>query len=116
MRLLIAGSRGFDRYDLMRSALDRLLEGAEVDCVVSGGARGADSLGERWATEHGLRIERHLPDWETYGRSAGIRRNRQMCVSADILVAFWDGESRGTAFTIGFMRSLGKPVHVYTYR
>jgi hypothetical protein len=84
--------------------------------VVSGGATGVDELGEAWAKAQGIPITQFLvskADWDTYGKSAGPRRNRVMAAYGDALLAIWDGASRGTANMIAEMRSLGKPTIVW---
>lgn len=104
MKLIIAGSRDFDNYDLLADKLDTFLGGGKSEFypleVVSGGARGADRLGERWADEAGCTVKRFLADWETHGKAAGIMRNIEMAQYADALLAFWDGKSKGTRHMI----------------
>jgi len=68
--------------------------------VVSGGARGVDSYGEAWAKARGIAIKRFPADWSTHGKKAGFLRNVQMAEYADVLVAVWDGKSRGTRHMI----------------
>jgi hypothetical protein len=116
MKILIAGSRGFNDYALLCKVMNYLFKDKKIDVIISGGAYGADKLGERYAREHNIAIKQYLPDWQTFGKSAGIRRNKLMCYDADMLVAFWDGESRGTKFTIEFMESLDKPYEVCYYK
>ena len=116
MKLLIAGSRGFKDYKSLCETIEQLFNDEKIDLIISGGAYGADQLGERYAKEHGIPVKQYLPDWNMYGRSAGIRRNRIMCQVADCLIAFWDGESRGTRFTIEYMKSLGKRYEVCLYK
>lgn len=116
MKLLIAGSRGFQDYSGLCEVLHQLFKDEKIDLIISGGARGADQLGERYAKEHNIPVKQYLPDWDLFGKSAGIRRNKTMCENADCLVAFWDGESRGTRFTIEYMQSLGKQTKVCLYR
>jgi len=97
-KLIIAGSRGFTDYNLLKWTLT---EWEDVDCIiVSGGAKGADSLGELWARIHDKPIDRFLPDWKQYGKSAGYRRNADMAAHANHLCAFWDGKSKGTQHMI----------------
>jgi glycerophosphoryl diester phosphodiesterase len=83
---------------------------------VSGGARGADTFGEQYAKVHGFDIKQFLPDWEGKGKGAGFIRNAEMADYADYLIAFWDGESRGTKHMIDTALSKGLEVHVYRYR
>ena len=82
--------------------------------VVSGGARGVDQLGERWARDNGCQVKRFLPNWSRDGKAAGHIRNRQMGDYADALVAIWDGKSRGTAGMIEYARGRGLKVFVKT--
>ena len=110
MRLIIAGSRTFTDYQLLCHTLaperHRLTE------VIHGGARGADQLGFRWAVRHGIRSRCFAAQWESFGKSAGVRRNHQMAQAGDVLVAFHVNNSPGTAHMIACMRALGKPVVV----
>ncbi len=82
-------------------------QGAQVP---TGGARGADRLGFRWAWQHTVPSQCFRAEWERFGKAAGVRRNHQMAQAGDVLVAFWDGQSPGTAHLIQCMRALGKPV------
>lgn len=68
----------------------------EITVVLSGGARGIDKMGEDWAVQHGLPIDIYPALWNKHGKAAGPIRNARMAENADALVAFWDGESRGT--------------------
>ena len=79
---------------------------------VSGGCRGADMMGERYARENGYGVERYSADWEKYGKSAGPMRNRQMAQVCDYVICFWDGASRGTGSMIDHARKLCKPIRV----
>ena len=102
-KVVIAGSRDFNDYPLLKKSCDTILTGKIIThkiIVISGGARGADLLGERYARERGYEIRRFIPDWNKDGRSAGIIRNRKMIDIADGLIAFWDGISRGTRHSI----------------
>ena len=84
------------------------------DCeVVSGAARGVDSIAAAAAREVGLAVREFPADWAHLGRGAGFVRNRAIVEAADVVVAFWDGRSRGTAHTIGLAREAGRRVVVY---
>jgi hypothetical protein len=74
--------------------------GKRISVVLSGGARGADKLGEAWANKVGLPIEVRLAKWDELGKRAGYIRNREMARDADVVVVFWDGESKGTKHMI----------------
>lgn len=115
-RVIIAGGRDFDDYLLLCKTMDKLLVNVtERIIIISGTARGADSLGERYAAEKGYEVRRFPADWEKYGKSAGYRRNERMAEYADALVAFWDGESRGTANMISLAEKRGLKVRVKRY-
>lgn len=99
IRLIVAGSRTFDDYELLSTSILTNFKIDEVH-IVSGGARGADSLGERFAREHGCMMTRYPAEWDLYGKSAGYRRNEQMARNADACIVFWDGASKGTKHMI----------------
>ena len=111
MKTIIAGSRSFNDYELMCSLMDQV--DFWITEVISGGARGADKLGERWAVDNGIPYELFLADWDGYGKSAGMIRNKQMANNADALVAFWDGESKGTANMINVAKKRGLKVVIF---
>ena len=111
MRLIIAGGRDFDDVELM---FDSLLD-YFPKCVVSGTARGADRLGERWAVNHGVHVVQMPANWDEDGKAAGYRRNERMARYATHLVAFWNGESRGTKHMIDIARREGLVVKIVRY-
>jgi len=76
---------------------------SQVTEIVSGGARGVDRLGERYARQRGLPCTVFPAQWGKYGKSAGPIRNAEMAKYADYGVAVWDGESRGTAHMLKLM-------------
>lgn len=114
MKIAVVGSRTWHERSVIEEVLDRALEryGAEL-AIVSGGARGADSIGEDWARRNGVPITVHLPDWSRYGRSAGFRRNELIVRDADCVLAFQMAGSRGTQHSIDLARRSGTPVHVW---
>jgi hypothetical protein len=117
-KLIVAGGRDFNDYQLVVRVLLAMekTEFADVGVsIVSGMARGADSLGVRFAKEHDVTLHMFPADWDKHGKSAGHRRNRKMGDAADGLLAFWDGKSKGTEGMIQYMKSLGKQVTVITY-
>ncbi|MFA6731032.1 MAG: SLOG family protein [Eubacteriales bacterium] len=81
--------------------------------IITGGAEGIDTLAERYADEK--RISKHVirPDYLKHGRAAPLVRNQRIVNLADIIVAFWDGESGGTAFTVKYARQVRKPLKIY---
>ena len=116
MRVIIAGSRGFADYAFLRQKMDYLLsETPGGITIVSGGARGADSMGERYAGERGYEVARYPAEWEKYGKSAGYRRNAVMAANADALVAFWDGKSPGTRHMINLAMEKGLKIRLVLF-
>ena len=117
MVVIVAGSRTITNAEQVAEAIRQ--SGFPVTEVVSGTARGVDTLGERWAATHGVPVRRFPADWERYGRAAGARRNVQMLEHAAAapegggLVAVWDGVSRGTWHMIHVARQRGLAVHVH---
>lgn len=111
-RLVVAGSRDFDDYTLLSAELDKLLAGKTNITIVSGTARGADRLGERYAAEHNLRIERFPAEWEKYHKGAGPVRNMKMVQSADAVIVFWDNDSSGTKNIIECARKQDIPYRI----
>ena len=126
LRVIIAGSRDFNDYKLLKkSAIEIITKKTmlpDLTRIVSGGARGADTLGERFANEMGLEISRFIPDWEGLGKRAGYVRNAEMAKFAveddnyGVLIAFWDGQSRGTKHMIDLANKYGLEVHVVNYK
>jgi hypothetical protein len=95
--------------------MDEVAARIDIDEIVCGEARGADSLGRRWAIENNIPVASFPADWNKYGCSAGIRRNEWMGSYADYVIAFWDGESRGTKHMIHYMEQNDKHGEVYLY-
>ena len=118
-RVIIAGTRSFSDYELLRDSCNNLLsekQRTHTVVVISGTARGADQMGERYARERGFQLRRFPADWEQYGKSAGHIRNAKMADNADALIAFWDGESKGTKNMIDNARRKGLAVRVIQYQ
>jgi hypothetical protein len=111
VKTIIAGSRGISDYQHILDAVR--LSGLTVTEVVSGGARGVDRLGERWAHEHGVRVRKFIPDWSELGRSAGPVRNAEMAEYSEALIAIWNGSSRGTKHMIDYATAIGLRVFVH---
>lgn len=101
MRVAVVGSRFFTDYDYVKSSLDKISEVDKITVIVSGGARGADSLGERYARENGIEFVLFAADWNKHGKAAGPIRNKQLIEEGkpEMVVAFKPG--KGTMNTIG---------------
>ena len=111
-RLVVAGSRGFDSYERLSAELDKYLKGRSNVTIISGTARGADRLGEKYAQEHGYKIEQVPAQWAKYHQGAGPIRNKQMVKTADAVLVFWDNESSGTRNIIECARVENSPCKV----
>lgn len=117
-RVIIAGGREFQDYELVKDRVGYYIQNelqSDSVVIVSGHASGADTLGERYAHEHGLKCELYPADWKSYGKAAGPIRNGQMADAAQALIAFWDGESRGTKNMIETAKANGLKVIVVRY-
>ena len=111
MRTIIAGSRSITDYAVVEEAVRA--SGIQPSVVLSGAARGVDVLGERWAADQRIPLERYPADWDRLGRGAGFVRNLAMAKKADALIAVWDGASRGTRRMIQYATDHGLKVYVH---
>ena len=110
MRAAIIGSRSFGDMSLLEKTLSDYVD--EISEVVSGGARGADSLGAAWAKSRGIPTNIFLPEWDKYGRGAGFVRNKLIVENSDVVFAFWDGMSKGTKSSMDMAQMIGKKIIV----
>ena len=108
-RIAIVGSRDFSNARLLGDTMEEYL--GTVRLVISGGADGADRMGARWARKNGIPTEIFEPDHKRY-RHPYHHRNRLIAEACQLLVAFWNGHSSGTAYTIGYARTIGRAVRV----
>jgi hypothetical protein len=117
-KVIVAGSRGFNDYRILKENCNNFLrEKKKTDnvIIVSGHARGADLLGEKYANDENFDLEVYPANWKKFGTSAGFRRNEQMAEVADALIAFWDGKSHGTKHMIEIAKNNGLNVRVVEY-
>ena len=116
MRVVVSGSREWGRIPEERERVYERLVALPPDTIVlHGNARGADEIADQAARYLRLKREPHPADWRMLGRRAGIVRNVQMLdTQPDLVIAFWDGESRGTDHMIQTARKRGIPVEVHT--
>lgn len=106
MKLLVAGSRSITNFDLSPYISN------DVDIIISGGARGIDTLAEQYADLHCLSKYIIRPRYDLYGRTAPLKRNEQMVDIADEILIVWDGLSKGTQHTIKYAKKINKPLTV----
>ena len=127
MRIIIAGGRNFSNYELLKTSCIKIIKGLEFPnnpnnhTIVSGGANGADKLGERFAKESGYELRVFPADWDKNGKSAGFIRNKEMAEFAkedsdySMLIAFWDGKSKGTDNMIELGKKMLNAVKIVRY-
>ena len=107
MKIAIVGSRTLFVSDIAKYIPD------DVDEIVSGGAKGIDMCAKEYAIKNGIKLTEFLPDYRRYGRyAAPIKRNIQIVEYADVIIAFWDGKSRGTKFVIDKAYDMKKTINV----
>jgi len=118
----VVGSRSFHDYDRLKKVLDLEIKNARIYKpdrnirIVSGGARGADTLARRYAySRDDVKYTEHKPDWKKYGRKAGIVRNMEVIRNSGRIIAFWNGKSKGTKHVIATARQVGKNVKVVQF-
>lgn len=111
MTILICGPRHFEDiliYKILAQVMYNL--GVNPDKIISGGARGVDTYAKQYAERYNIPFQEFKPDWKKYGKGAGHVRNQEMVDIADMVVALWDGKSKGTKSTIDKANKKGIPV------
>ncbi len=115
-KIVVAGTREFNDYRLLCDVLDFHINGEQV-IIISGNAKGADSMGEVYASSHNLKCVKFPPDYETYpSKVAPLKRNEERAKEATEGIIFWDGVSRGTWNMIQQLRKYKKKVTIINYR
>ena len=117
-KIIIAGGRDFMDYNLLKEKTNKILQEKRVShkiVIISGCARGADTLGLRYASENAFDVEEHPANWDKYGKKAGYMRNVEMAENANALIAFWDGKSKGTKHMIDIATERNLPTRVIKY-
>ncbi len=107
MKVAVVGSRGLWVPNLGRYLPEDVTE------IISGGARGVDTCAREYALANGIKLTEYLPEYDKYGSVAPLKRNITIIESADLVLAFWDGSSRGTVHVIKNCKSRGIPVRVF---
>lgn len=111
MKTIIAGTRDATDYSLIEESVKQ--SGFLITEVVSGCARGIDTLGEQWAQNNGIPVKRFPADWNRFKKSAGPIRNQQMAEYSEALIAIPSPTSRGTVDMINRARKLNLKVFIY---
>ena len=109
MKVAVIGSRGLIVNDLGKYLPENTTE------IVSGGAKGIDTCARNYALSHDLKLTEFLPEYNKYGRGAPLKRNLQIIEYADVVIAFWDGKSRGTKYVIDNCKKQGVQVDVHIF-
>ena len=115
LKIVIAGCRYYNNYDEAKDYIDfciREIKKNNTIVILSGGCRGADAIGERYAIENGYEISKFVANWDKYGKAAGPIRNEQMAIEADYIICFWDYKSRGTKSMIENAKKYSKPYKI----
>ena len=115
LKVIVAGGRDFFDYKLLCKKLYIILSKKENVIIVSGEAKGADKLGERYAREHNLAISSFPAIWNQHGSRAGFIRNEEMAKNADACVCFWDGKSVGTKHMIQTAETMKLKLRIINY-
>ena len=113
-KVVIAGGRDFDNFEAMQKILD-LIKWESDDVIVSGTARGADTLGEKYANLKGINVIRFPAQWSMYGRSAGFKRNEEMAKFCTHGIVFWDGKSKGSEHMINLLKKYNRTYKIIRY-
>lgn len=111
-KLGIIGTRTFNDYELLKSEVDKI----PTKLIISGGATGADLLAEEYAMKNNISLITHIADWDKHGKSAGPIRNKLIVEHSDFILAFWDGQSKGTKNCLQIAKKLGKPFKIVRYK
>ena len=113
-KVIVAGTRTYNNYQELKQVLDEVLINKKPNIeIVSGGARGADHLGEIYANDNNYQLKIFPADWDIYGKAAGYIRNEQMARYADACVVFWDKQSRGSKHMIDLANKYHLQLFVY---
>lgn len=112
-KLAIIGGRDFKNYSLMTKLLENYK--SKITLVVSGAAKGADSLGEKWAIDNNIETLIFPADWDRFGKTAGYIRNEDIIKHCDLCIAFWDGKSKGTKHSLSLCKKYNKPTKIIIY-
>ena len=121
MKIAVVGGRSFNNYSFLKNVLHSTIQeevvkkDQQVSKIISGGATGTDLLAEKYASEFNLETTIFLPNWKKFGKSAGVIRNQDIIQNSDIVVAFWNGISRGTKSSIELSKKYKKKLIIARY-
>lgn len=118
LKIVIAGSRSISEMKYLIDGISKAVEMGIIKPairyeIISGGAIGVDTLARDFAQQYGYTLKEYKPDYGQYGKYAPLRRNTEMAIYGDVLIAIWDGRSTGTQHMVSEMRKLNKPVYIH---
>ena len=116
MNVAIVGSRSYTDFDSFIKSLEKILKIGGSDLIISGGARGTDDMAEKYSRLRNIPLKVFRADWLSFGKRAGYLRNVEIVKNADIVVAFWDMESKGTSISIDLANKMNKKTYVVDIR
>jgi hypothetical protein len=108
MNISITGSRSINDYNWFHLQLSTIINEYSDITFISGGAKGIDSLIKKYCIDNNIILKEILPEWEKFGRGAGVVRNKEIIEESDLNIIFWDGESKGSKFNIDYCRKNNK--------
>ena len=113
MNLAIIGSRTFRNYKYVSDTIKDKYNIQDISNIISGGAEGVDTLAAMFAKENNINLIEYIPDWNRYGNKAAFIRNELIINSADEVLAFWDGKSKGTMQSIKIAKNKNKKITIF---
>ena len=116
IKLAIVGSRTFNDLNMFYKLIQMIKVYYNIIQIISGGARGADTIGEKYADDNNISKLIFKADWKKYGKKAGFIRNVDIIENCDLCLAFWDGESHGTKHDIELCEKMNKQCMVYNFK
>ena len=114
VKVAIIGSRDFKNKNLINETMETFIKEHEIECIISGGAKGADTMGVQWANRNNIPTIVFYPDFKKRKRAYHFR-NRQIVKKCDVLIAYWNGSSTGTKYTIDFAKAMKREVIVVKF-
>lgn len=112
--IAIIGSRTFTDYNILTSFIKKFIDPIFINLIISGGAKGADKLGERFAQENNIETLIFKPNWKL-GKGAGMIRNKDIIENSDLIFVFWNGISKGTKNSFNLAKKLNKQIYLYQF-
>jgi len=112
MRVAVVGSRTFNDYELMKDVLDDYY----INIIISGNSKGTDHLSLKYAQEFKIKTKRFVPFWSSYGKRAIYIRNLFIIKESNHVIAFWDGNSKGTKHAIDIANKFGKTIRIINFK